>query len=179
MTASEARREGYLLLRQRVSALAIDRLQPQHIIAAQTANRSGKVSSAARPLANLTGYLRCEFRPGESRRGLPPRHRVAMADGAIRHCAYKGPRWRQASTATDTVLAFRIQRSPGRLRTCQVSEIFDGDPPHRAVGCIAQAWSVAELLRATVEDIYGVRPGQIESGKEMRRRESKLHPLSG
>lgn len=30
----------------------------------------------------------------------------------------------------------------------QVSEIFDGDPPHRPAGCIAQAWSVAELLRA-------------------------------
>ncbi len=29
-----------------------------------------------------------------------------------------------------------------------VSEIFDGDPPHQARGCIAQAWSTAELLRA-------------------------------
>lgn len=29
-----------------------------------------------------------------------------------------------------------------------VSEIFDGDPPHQPRGCIAQAWSVAELLRA-------------------------------
>lgn len=28
-----------------------------------------------------------------------------------------------------------------------VNEIFDGDFPHRAKGCIAQAWSVAELLR--------------------------------
>ena len=28
-----------------------------------------------------------------------------------------------------------------------VSEIFDGDPPHRPNGCIAQAWSVAELIR--------------------------------
>ncbi len=28
-----------------------------------------------------------------------------------------------------------------------VSEIFDGDPPHQPRGCIAQAWSVAELLR--------------------------------
>jgi predicted glycogen debranching enzyme len=28
-----------------------------------------------------------------------------------------------------------------------VSEIFDGDPPHRPEGCIAQAWSVAELIR--------------------------------
>jgi glycogen debranching enzyme len=29
----------------------------------------------------------------------------------------------------------------------QMSEIFDGDPPHTPRGCIAQAWSVAELLR--------------------------------
>jgi predicted glycogen debranching enzyme len=28
-----------------------------------------------------------------------------------------------------------------------VSEIFDGDAPHRPGGCIAQAWSVAELIR--------------------------------
>ena len=39
-----------------------------------------------------------------------------------------------------------------------ISEIFEGDPPHRPCGCIAQAWSVAELLRATVEEIYGIRP---------------------
>jgi glycogen debranching enzyme len=32
----------------------------------------------------------------------------------------------------------------------QVSEIFDGDPPFEARGCIAQAWSVAELLRVAV-----------------------------
>jgi len=35
----------------------------------------------------------------------------------------------------------------------QVSEIFDGDTPHAPRGCVAQAWSVAELLRAIVEDI--------------------------
>lgn len=29
----------------------------------------------------------------------------------------------------------------------QISEIFDGDYPHRPRGCIAQAWSVAEILR--------------------------------
>jgi glycogen debranching enzyme len=33
----------------------------------------------------------------------------------------------------------------------QVPEIFDGDAPYRSGGCIAQAWSVAELLRATLE----------------------------
>jgi predicted glycogen debranching enzyme len=36
----------------------------------------------------------------------------------------------------------------------QVSEIFDGDSPHTPRGCVAQAWSVAELLRAAVENVY-------------------------
>jgi predicted glycogen debranching enzyme len=35
----------------------------------------------------------------------------------------------------------------------QISEIFDGDAPHQPRGCIAQAWSVAEILRAAVEDV--------------------------
>ena len=39
-----------------------------------------------------------------------------------------------------------------------VSEVFDGDPPHTPRGCIAQAWSVAEPLRAYVEDGLQVRP---------------------
>jgi predicted glycogen debranching enzyme len=39
-----------------------------------------------------------------------------------------------------------------------VSEIFDGDPPHTARGCISQAWSVAEPLRAYFEDVLEVRP---------------------
>jgi predicted glycogen debranching enzyme len=30
----------------------------------------------------------------------------------------------------------------------QISEIFDSDAPHRPRGCIAQAWSVAEVIRA-------------------------------
>ena len=36
----------------------------------------------------------------------------------------------------------------------QVSEIFDGDAPHLPRGCVAQAWSVAELLRCAVEDVF-------------------------
>ncbi|HEY3455093.1 MAG TPA: amylo-alpha-1,6-glucosidase [Bryobacteraceae bacterium] len=41
----------------------------------------------------------------------------------------------------------------------QISEIFDGDAPHTPRGCIAQAWSVGEILRALVEDVLGQRPG--------------------
>jgi predicted glycogen debranching enzyme len=36
----------------------------------------------------------------------------------------------------------------------QLPEVFDGDAPHRPGGCIAQAWSVAELLRVCTEDVY-------------------------
>jgi len=39
-----------------------------------------------------------------------------------------------------------------------ISEIFDGDPPHEPNGCIAQAWSVAEPLRAYIEDVLLKRP---------------------
>ena len=35
----------------------------------------------------------------------------------------------------------------------QISEIFDADPPHQPRGCYAQAWSVAEPLRALIEDL--------------------------
>jgi len=39
-----------------------------------------------------------------------------------------------------------------------ISEIFDGDPPHTPRGCIAQAWSIAEPLRAYIEDVMWIRP---------------------
>jgi glycogen debranching enzyme len=39
-----------------------------------------------------------------------------------------------------------------------ISEIFSGDAPHTACGCIAQAWSVAEVLRVLVENFREQRP---------------------
>lgn len=39
-----------------------------------------------------------------------------------------------------------------------LNEINDGDPPFTPRGCIAQAWSVAEPLRAYIEDILLIRP---------------------
>ena len=49
----------------------------------------------------------------------------------------------------------------------QVSEILDGDLPHRPRGCIAQAWSVGELLRAAVEDVYALQPGKVGTVSEL------------
>lgn len=39
-----------------------------------------------------------------------------------------------------------------------VSEVAEGQPPHRPDGCPFQAWSVAEPLRAIVEDVCDIRP---------------------
>lgn len=46
-----------------------------------------------------------------------------------------------------------LERSLEESCLGQVSEIFDGDPPHLPRGCMAQAWSVAEPLRALLEDL--------------------------
>ncbi|MBN9521570.1 glycogen debranching enzyme family protein [bacterium] len=40
-----------------------------------------------------------------------------------------------------------------------ISEIFDADPPYTPRGCVAQAWSVAEVLRALVKTADGTKPG--------------------
>ena len=50
---------------------------------------------------------------------------------------------------SDLLMPFQQHLSEAGLN--QVSEIFDGDPPHNPAGCIAQAWSVAELLRVLTE----------------------------
>ena len=44
-------------------------------------------------------------------------------------------------------LLANLERHLGEAGVGQISEVFDGDPPHAPRGCIAQAWSVAEMLR--------------------------------
>jgi glycogen debranching enzyme len=51
-----------------------------------------------------------------------------------------------------------------------ISEIFEGDAPHRPCGCIAQAWSVAEILRAHCEDVKDLRPNRDQEAAQPRRR---------
>jgi glycogen debranching enzyme len=51
-----------------------------------------------------------------------------------------------------------LQRHLAEAGLGHISEIFEGDAPHRPCGCVAQAWSVAEILRAYVEDVKNVRP---------------------
>jgi predicted glycogen debranching enzyme len=62
-------------------------------------------------------------------------------------------RVRGAGSATKAAIRARLQPLVEHLHEAgvgSISEIADGDPPHRPNGCPAQAWSVAELLRAWV-----------------------------
>ena len=61
----------------------------------------------------------------------------------------------------------------------QVSEIFDADAPHNPRGCPAQAWSVAEPLRAMIEDL-GIPAGASTVSRRRivvrQRKETGLEP---
>jgi predicted glycogen debranching enzyme len=61
--------------------------------------------------------------------------------------------WRRAfpsdtGAAAQFLAAFDGHLSDGCIGT--ISEIFDAEPPYAARGCVAQAWSVAEVLRCAV-----------------------------
>ncbi len=62
---------------------------------------------------------------------------------------YRGARGRRQARA----LVAGIEAHLATAGVGTVSEIFDAEPPHAPRGCIAQAWGVAELLRAWVEDV--------------------------
>lgn len=49
--------------------------------------------------------------------------------------------------AAEIIAQFVSHLNEGCIGT--ISEIFDGDAPHHPRGCVAQAWSVAEILRVT------------------------------
>ncbi len=55
----------------------------------------------------------------------------------------------------------------------QIAEVFDADPPHRPAGCFAQAWSVAEILRALAEDVLEVKPASAPKPLRQSSRASK------
>jgi predicted glycogen debranching enzyme len=52
----------------------------------------------------------------------------------------------------------------------QLSEIFDGDAPHTPQGCVAQAWSVAEILRSwlAIQSAARSLPDTQSSGQERK-----------
>jgi len=65
-----------------------------------------------------------------------------------------------------------LEQHLDRACLAQVSEIFEADAPHEPRGCPAQAWSVAEPLRALIEDLAAGRP----SGYSGKRPSGKVRP---
>jgi glycogen debranching enzyme len=66
--------------------------------------------------------------------------------------------WRRAfpddvGAPAQFLAAFDAHLSDGCIGT--ISEIFDAEPPYAARGCVAQAWSVAEVLRCAVYSARG------------------------
>ncbi len=114
----------------------------------------------------LTPYGLRTLAPGEP--GYEPRYGGGPAerDGAY-HQGTVWP-WLLGPFIRASLVAFG--RTPETLARCRelllpleahlddaclgnVSEVFDAEPPHRPGGCPAQAWSVAELLRALSVDL--------------------------
>jgi glycogen debranching enzyme len=79
---------------------------------------------------------------------------------------------RDEKDATDALKVYPEERAKARellagLRThlgdaCvgSVSEVFDAMPPYLPRGCIAQAWGVAELLRAWCKTAPNLQNGE-------------------
>ena len=84
-------------------------------------------------------------RSARARRRLSPGHGLGLADRPVHRRLAQGAsrrprrRARRSSTASSTHLDEACIGS--------ISEIFDAEPPYTPRGCIAQAWSVAEVLR--------------------------------
>lgn len=58
--------------------------------------------------------------------------------------------------ARNLIQGFSAQLTTGALGT--LAEIFDAEPPFRPRGCMAQAWSVAEILRTYMETLKDNAP---------------------
>jgi predicted glycogen debranching enzyme len=55
-----------------------------------------------------------------------------------------------------------------------ISEVYDGDPPYRAGGAIAQSWSTAELIRA-----FALLDGHPGNARDRKRRAEAAEPVPG
>ena len=81
-----------------------------------------------------------------------------MAAGAVYLGVCEGA-WALGGIAkAGTGMARRISEHMQVAGLGQISEILDAEAPHQPRGCIAQAWSVAELLRSAVEDVFEMKP---------------------
>ena len=92
--------------------------------------------------------------------------RAPMHRSSSNYAATAGPPLRQPAVERQRLAEQRVHGDPAtalallrpvehyRRDAClgSVSEILEDDAPHLPVGCVAQAWGVAELLRVWLAD---------------------------
>ena len=88
-------------------------------------------------------------RPARARRRLPPGHGLGLADRPVHRRLAEGPSRTTATGARRFLDGFVAHL--GEACIGSISEVFDAEPPFTPRGCIAQAWSVAEVLRCWVK----------------------------
>ena len=74
---------------------------------------------------------------------------MGLADRPVHRCLAQGsPRTNEAA-ARHFLDGFEPHLAEAGIGS--ISEVFDAEPPFTPRGCIAQAWSVAEVLRCLVK----------------------------
>ena len=82
-----------------------------------------------------------------TRRRLSSRNSVGLAHWAVYRCLDKSSPGRKKRRAQ---ISRSFSPASQRQRIGTIGEVFDAREPHHAGGCIAQAWSVAEVLRSWI-----------------------------
>jgi len=85
-------------------------------------------------------------------------------------------RWRRSARAEAAQLLKTFAPHLADAGLGSISEVFDGDAPHAPKGCIAQAWSVAEILRAYHWDVQGFGPDRERYAAGPERRKEDRRP---
>ena len=146
---------------------------PEPVARDQPAVRGAALERHAAVLERVRAELLTPVRPAHAVPARPGYHGRYGGDVVARDRAYHQgsrpplaarPRW-SPPTSASTAAATPREATPDDLldgcsRACcardglgQLSELFDGDAPHRPGGAIASAPAVGELLRCYVEDI--------------------------
>jgi predicted glycogen debranching enzyme len=149
-------------------------LRPNQLLALSLPYPLLPAEQALKVIASVEEGLMTPFGPRTLGRSQPNYRGTYEGNGEERNRAYhQGPVWPWLCGSYATaVMRFGTQAQRTRLKATfdtlkyhlleaglgSISELFDGDNPHTPRGCPFQAWSVAEVLRAYVEDYCGIKP---------------------
>ena len=109
----------------------------------------GEAADAGRPALARAGQSRLQAevlrRPARPRRRLSSGHRLGLADRPVRRRLAQASIPRTAPVPASFLRGFAEHLDEACIGS--ISEIFDAREPFTPRGCIAQAWSVAEVAR--------------------------------